>query len=235
MPAPSTAPPDRPRPTAGFVLRSALSPVLLGGLLFGTAGRVDWLAAWICLAVFVASAAAVSLYVWRVNPAVLAARAQKPRFEQRWDRLWVALYAPLPLVMLAVAGLDVGRAAPTPAWAAVAAGAGAIVAGCAVVGWAMGVNRTLFVTVRVERERGHAVEQRGPYRFVRHPYYLGLVLVIVGVAVGLGSLYAAIPGGLAAVLVAIRAHLEDRLLQRELAGYADYARRVRWRLVPGLW
>jgi protein-S-isoprenylcysteine O-methyltransferase Ste14 len=101
--------------------------------------------------------------------------------------------------------------------------------------WAFRVNAFLAEMVRIQNERGHTVCTTGPYRIVRHPMYVGVILTILCVPVLLGSLYALIPAGLIAALFVLRTALEDRTLQAELPGYADYAQTVRWKLVPGVW
>jgi protein-S-isoprenylcysteine O-methyltransferase Ste14 len=101
--------------------------------------------------------------------------------------------------------------------------------------WATAVNRFYGRFVRIQRERGHVVISDGPYRYVRHPGYLGQIVFSVASALALGSLWALIPGGLFAVLLVVRTALEDRTLQAELEGYEAYTRRVRHRLVPRIW
>jgi protein-S-isoprenylcysteine O-methyltransferase Ste14 len=87
----------------------------------------------------------------------------------------------------------------------------------------------------MQTERQHTVVSSGPYRWVRHPGYLGTILMHLGVPFLLGSLWALIPGVLAAAVLVVRTALEDRALHAELPGYTAYAARVRWRLLPGVW
>ena len=89
--------------------------------------------------------------------------------------------------------------------------------------------------IRIQSERGHAVVQHGPYRFVRHPLYASRIVLIIGAALTLGSWIALVPAALIAVLLILRTSLEDRMLTTELPGYREYARHVPERLVPGLW
>ena len=89
--------------------------------------------------------------------------------------------------------------------------------------------------VRIQTDRGHHVIQHGPYRFVRHPGYVGGMALALSSAVALGSLWALIPAGVAASLFVVRTALEDATLQRELPGYAEYAQKVRYRLLPGVY
>ncbi len=142
------------------------------------------------------------------------------------------------IVHLIIAGLDRGRmhwSDTVPPWLQ-AAGFLIIAAGYALVFWAMQVNRFSSSIVRIQSERGQYVVTSGPYAFIRHPAYAAGILIVLASGVALGSWLAA------AFLIAVslpfllyRTITEDRVLQRQLPGYADYARRVRWRLIPGIW
>ena len=101
--------------------------------------------------------------------------------------------------------------------------------------WAMLVNKFFSSLVRLQKERGHIVITGGPYRFVRHPGYTGFGLFILMTPVLLGSLWALVPAGLGIVALIVRTAKEDKFLHKHLEGYADYACRVRNRLVPGVW
>jgi protein-S-isoprenylcysteine O-methyltransferase Ste14 len=101
--------------------------------------------------------------------------------------------------------------------------------------WATSVNRFFSAVVRIQRDRGHTVVSSGPYRLIRHPGYAGAVVTSLATPLLLGSLWALIPAVLAVCLIIIRTALEDRTLQEELEGYHDYAERVRYRLLPGVW
>ena len=101
--------------------------------------------------------------------------------------------------------------------------------------WAMAVNRYFSAVVRIQKDRGHTVVSDGPYRFVRHPAYATGIVSCLATPILLGSLWALIPCGLVAVVTVVRTALEDKTLLDELDGYKDYARRVRYRLLPGAW
>ena len=96
-------------------------------------------------------------------------------------------------------------------------------------------NKFFATTVRIQKERGHTVQTGGPYRFVRHPGYASLLVSYITIPIALGSLWACIPMALLVVNLFLRTALEDRTLQNELGGYKDYAARVRYRLLPGIW
>jgi protein-S-isoprenylcysteine O-methyltransferase Ste14 len=110
-----------------------------------------------------------------------------------------------------------------------------MVAGDAVFVWAMAVNRFFEGFVRIQKERGHRVVAAGPYRFVRHPGYVGSTVMWGGLFLALGSPLALASAASIVAILVLRTALEDRMLQRDLEGYRDYAARVRYRLVPGLW
>ena len=146
----------------------------------------------------------------------------------RWFCLWMGFRL--------VAGLDerFGWAGDLGvAWHV--AGAVALAAGLELSSWAMIANAYFSTAVRIQDERGQRVVSSGPYWFVRHPGYVGLILEAIGVPLLLGSWWALIPGVAGAVCMAIRTSFEDRMLRAELPGYQDYAQRVRYRLVPGIW
>ena len=108
-------------------------------------------------------------------------------------------------------------------------------AGIAVTTWAQAVNRFFEPGVRLQRERGQHVIDSGPYAIVRHPGYVCALMIFAGLALALASWWALIPAAWASAILILRTSREDALLQAELDGYADYARRTRFRLLPGLW
>ena len=101
--------------------------------------------------------------------------------------------------------------------------------------WAESVNRFFEPTVRIQTDRGHRVIDTGPYAIVRHPGYLAAWFFFLGIPLSLGSLWAIIPAIFSCVILVVRTILEDRTLQNELPGYKEYAKRVRYRLLPGIW
>ena len=107
--------------------------------------------------------------------------------------------------------------------------------GYAFASWAMAENRFFSSVVRIQMDRGHEVCDTGPYRLVRHPGYAGSIPPLFGIVLALGSTWALIPAAVATVITLVRTVLEDRTLQEELPGYRDYAKRVPYRLIPGLY
>ena len=101
--------------------------------------------------------------------------------------------------------------------------------------WSMVSNPFFSTAVRIQMDRGQTVATGGPYRFVRHPGYVGGIVHAVGIALALGSLWALIPAGVASFVLLIRTHWEDQTLQEELTGYREYTTRTPYKLLPGVW
>jgi protein-S-isoprenylcysteine O-methyltransferase Ste14 len=209
--------------------------LLQAAILFVSAGRLDWLWAWIFLATYVADVL-VNILFLRDRPEQVAERGSAG-FRQDWDKTislaWAAsLYLLLPLV----AGLDERFGwSPDLSLGVHLLGWAGFALGLALFSWAMIANAYFSTVVREQDDRGHSVCTSGPYRAMRHPGYAGAVLQGLAAPLLLGSLWALVPGLLAGAMMVWRTALEDRLLQAELPGYADYARRVRHRLLPGIW
>jgi len=211
-------------------------PLLLGALLFLPAGSMSWTAGWVFLLVLFTALAVSAVVLQRVNPTIFRARSRFQPGTKLWDKRLLAFLLPSALVVLPVAALDAGRFrwSVLPAWA-IAAGYLVFLAGFALTAWAQAVNEFFEPGVRIQSERHQHVIDTGPYAVIRHPGYIAGMLLFAGVALSLGSLWALIPAVLASVAIIVRTAWEDRLLRAELPGYQDYARRIRWRLVPGLW
>jgi len=162
---------------------------------------------------------------------------EKIQSAKAWDKVLAPLMA-LSVVfpMVIVAGLDHRRGwSPVfPLWLIVL-GFILISLGYAFATWALVENRFFSSTVRIQTDRGHVVCDSGPYRIVRHPGYAGNILPLLGIVLALGSVWTLIPAVVALIITVIRTTLEDRTLQDELPGYRDYAGRVRYRLIPGLY
>jgi protein-S-isoprenylcysteine O-methyltransferase Ste14 len=208
---------------------------LMGGSLFGAAGRVDWSEAWAFLAVL--GAFIVAAFVL-IDPDTIRERAAPGPGTQGADARLASLGGLLlyPGTMI-VAGLDAGRfgwSLPLHAVVEVAGLAG-FVLGYGFAFWAMWTNPFFATFVRIQEDRGHRVVSEGPYAWVRHPGYAGTLFAHAVLPLALGSLWALVPAWLGCALFVVRTAGEDRTLTRELPGYDDYRRKVRWKLVPGLW
>ena len=219
-----------------YVLDQILGVVGVGVALFWSAGRLNWWPAWAAIAVWSATFAAMDVLLLRFNPDLMAERLAPPRGAKSWDRAILSILRLTQLVRYVLAGLDqrYGWTGGFPL-AAHIAGLTACVLGHALLTWAMVSNAFFSQIVRIQSDRGHVVARDGPYRFVRHPAYVGMILFELGMPTLLASWWSMAASGLCASLLILRTALEDHTLQTELGGYVDYARRVRYRLVPSIW
>jgi protein-S-isoprenylcysteine O-methyltransferase Ste14 len=219
-----------------WIVKNALAVVIVGASIFWAAGRVEWIWGWVFEALLVVNfVAMVALFIPR-RPELLAERSGLQQGTKKWDLVLAPLTAYGTVVTAIVAALDVRFA-----WSA-GFGVGVhllgfalVAASFAVVLLAMLSNPFFAATVRIQTERGHNVANAGPYRFVRHPGYAGILLFHAGMPALLGSAWAyiATSGGILALIV--RTALEDGTLRRELPGYPEYMARVRYRLIPRIW
>jgi protein-S-isoprenylcysteine O-methyltransferase Ste14 len=215
------------------VIQLASTLVILAASLFLSSGRLDWGMAWAYLGLYVGMIVATGLVIERD---LIAERARVGEGTKDWDRvlgsLSMLLVTPGALI---VAGLDERFGWSQIALAVQIVAIGFVILGSALTVWAMASNKFFSSTVRIQKERGHAVVSDGPYGLVRHPGYLAWCISAPAIPLMLGSLWALIPGLLGMCALVIRTSLEDRTLREELPGYQNYARRVRYRLLPGLW
>lgn len=171
------------------------------------------------------------------SPEMLNERGRMGEDTEGGDKILLLFIFLANLVLLPVAaGLDNGRLnlAPLPGgW--LYAGAALQLAGSGIVLWAMLENPFFEGTMRLQKERGQRVVSRGPYRYLRHPGYLGMVINTLPLPLITGSRVALLPAFLAIALIVIRTRLEDRQLLEQLPGYRDYSRKTRYRLLPPLW
>jgi protein-S-isoprenylcysteine O-methyltransferase Ste14 len=173
------------------------------------------------------------------HPGLMAERQNIESIQnaKAWDKVLAPLMAvSIGFPMVVVAGPDhrFDWSSEFPLWLIVI-GFILISFGYAFGAWALAENRFFSSVVRIQTDRGHVVCDSGPYRFVRHPGYAGNVLALYGIVLALGSAWTLIPAAVASIITLIRTVLEDQTLQEELPGYRDYARRVRFRLIPGVY
>lgn len=201
-------------------------------------GDWRWWQAWVVLALYASSFAISRIIMARRHPDLLAERARflaQPGTKS-WDKTLVPWLGVLSLVQLVVPALD-HRIGWTQAWPAAWQwiGLALLIIGYSISSWAPVVNRFFTGTVRIQQDRGQYVVDTGPYRVVRHPGYAGALLGYLGIPLFLGSSWGLLPAAALIALMTTRTALEDRMLHAELPGYAEYAQRTRFRLLPGIW
>jgi protein-S-isoprenylcysteine O-methyltransferase Ste14 len=213
-----------------------MSFVTWGGLLFLSAGSIAWLRGWLHIWLWVVTFAINAVVLLMLNRDVLSARLEFKWSSERADTVLLMLFLLVTLAVPVVAGLDAVRYGWTlvPFWT-VYLGIPLHAAGDALLLWTMVVNPFLEKVVRVQTERGHYVITTGPYAIVRHPMYLGVILMFLAVPLVLGSAWTFAPVTAMTLLLMVRTVLEERLLCRDLPGYEEYMSKTRWRIVPGLW
>lgn len=222
---------------ARALIRFGMLLVLFPAILFGSAGTLDWPMGWAYIIVSLAFVVGGRIVLVRRSPDLALERARSGKGAKEWDKPLVMLVAVIgPLAALVVAGLDhrFGWSPDIPLGVQVAALALTALATLFST-WAMLENRFFSGIVRIQKERGHHVIDTGPYRFVRHPGYLGGVIANLAGPLALGSLWALVAGVLLIAVTVYRTWREDHTLQEELDGYREYAQRVRYRLLPGVW
>ena len=218
------------------IVRLLAGTAILCLILFGTAGRVNWLGAWAFVALFFLFLLFALVWGTRNAPELLDERAKPGGNVKSWDKVIMRIYSLVLISLFVVAALDAGRfrwSHMTAVWQ-VMGGAIFLLSG-SVIFWCMKTNAFLSARARIQDDRGQTVVQDGPYQYVRHPMYIGIMVLMPGVALLLGSWWALAPAGVIAILFVIRTALEDKMLRAELPGYQEYASKVRYRLVVGVW
>jgi protein-S-isoprenylcysteine O-methyltransferase Ste14 len=201
------------------------------------AGRFDLPRAWIYFIALFVCFVTTTILIARFNPELLIHRLKKHSGTKTWDQVLMRLtnlfgvYFPI-----IIAGLDTGRYQ----WSSIdprfmILGLVLLFAGNSLTAWAMVKNTHFEPVVRIQGDRSHQVVSDGPYRFVRHPGYLGGLLFYFSTPLILGSAYAFIPAAIGTVLITLRTALEDRTLRKELSGYHQFAEHTRYRLLPLIW
>jgi protein-S-isoprenylcysteine O-methyltransferase Ste14 len=217
------------------IVQVLVSILLIGALLFLSAGRLDWLWGWLFLAAFFLLILA-SAVVMGKSPDLINERGRRAENIKGWDKVLMGTYSLVLFTVPVIAGLDAVRCE----WSAMPLALhliGVVLAIPAMIMplWAMSANAYLSTMVRIQDDRGQQVVTTGPYRYVRHPMYVGTIFFGLCIPLFLGSWWTFIPCGLIVAMFIVRTALEDRTLREELPGYAEYAQRVRYRLLPGVW
>jgi protein-S-isoprenylcysteine O-methyltransferase Ste14 len=216
------------------LLKIGIFILVSAAVFFLCAGRLNLVMAWIYIAMVLVNTSITSLIM---NPELIIERSEIKKDTKSWDILPAILIGRVgPLVILIVAGLDVrfgwsqqfSLVLQIVAW-------GIAILGLLVTDWAVVSNKFFSGVVRIQKERGHTVVTSGPYRYIRHPGYVGAILHNIATPVILSSLWALIPAVLVVCITIIRTVFEDRTLQEELDGYKLYTKRVRYRLLPNIW
>jgi protein-S-isoprenylcysteine O-methyltransferase Ste14 len=225
----------------GLIIRAITQaitlPFLLLVVLFFPAGTVNWPMAWAFLILYLGGMLFINLWLAARHPGLARERLIIPRASEKWDLRLIGFVNFLLLAILfPLSGWDhrYGWSPAIPLSASITA----LLLFAAMFGfmaWSMSVNGFFSSAVRLQSDRGQSVATEGPYRRLRHPGYLAMILQFLAIPVTLGSLWALIPAFAIGAVYVYRTLLEDKFLLEKLPGYAEYADRVRFRLIPGVW
>jgi len=212
---------------------------LFGSLLalfFVSAGTFNWAEAWLFLFLYAVAVTGMVVWMKKNAPELLKERTSRKKDAKTWDKIIMIIYTFLVMAMIAVASFDAVRYQ----WSHVPLGVRVLGFLCFIpaymlIFWTMTQNRYLSDVVRIQEDRGHEVCTTGPYRYVRHPMYVGVIIFVLCLPLALGSYFALFFSVPIIFVFLIRTSLEDNTLQKELPGYKEYAEEVRYRLIPGLW
>ncbi len=205
-------------------------------ILFLSVWKWDWWNAWAYLGEYLAFLIFNVFVLLPHHKELVEERSQIGDGAKIWDKVIGGIGALGGLFILILAGLDERFGWPGGIRPEVQVAAFVLLGlSYPLFTWAMVSNKFFSTIVRIQKDRGHIVQTGGPYRFVRHPGYASLLVSYLMIPIALGSLWAVIPTFVLVVNLFVRTALEDRTLQNELAGYQEYAGRVRYRLIPGVW
>jgi len=215
------------------ILFGLIPVIIMGAILFVSAGTIFWPAAWLILLVMFSATTIVTAIC---HTDLITERMQKQAGAKEYDQKLVRLLNLIGLLPLLVAGLDFRFGwSGQISFSLQATAFIMFLLGYSTFSWALLSNRFFSLIVRVQSEKGHHPVTNGPYRFVRHPGYLGFIVIVLTQPVILGSVWAVIPAVVTVGLIVCRTALEDGTLELELEGYEEYTHQVRYRLVPGIW
>ena len=215
------------------LVQVSMSVIITAIILIVSAGRIKWIYAWIYI---LASLLVIIINAFIFPSELISERGRKKENVEKWDRLisgfiiipWLALYI--------ISGLDIrfGWSPDLALWIHIT-GLITFILGNAFVSWAMIANIYFSTSVRIQYDRGHTVSSGGPYRYIRHPGYLGMIIYLLSTPIILGSFWALVPAIMTVILFIIRTSFEDNTLKNKLEGYKEYAERVKYRLISGVW
>jgi len=220
-------------------IRLGVAYLLIPLILLICGGDLGWWQAWLYSLLILVAGIGGRVWAEQRHPGLLAERQNIENIKnaKAWDKVLAPLMAvSVGYTLVFVAGLDhrYDWSSEFPIWLIVT-GFILISLGYAFAAWALAENRFFSSVVRIQTDRGHVVCDSGPYRFVRHPGYAGNILALFGIVLALGSVWTLIPAVVASIIAVTRTVLEDQTLQNELPGYRDYARRIRYRLIPWIY
>src|SRR5258708_6335526 len=220
-----------------LVVQAVVFFVLFAAALFLPAGTLSWLAGWIYLILFFAFFLGTTAWLVRYRPGLAQERTQLSTTDQRgWDKIIFPLLLIAPFACLIFISLDAGRFhwSSVPLWVQ-AAGALLLLYSFYLIFIAFRENSYASPVVRIQADRGQTVISSGPYQYVRHPMYSGMVVFAIATPLLLGSWYGILAELIFLAVLGRRTVLEERMLLQELPDYSAYKAKVKYRLIPYVW
>lgn len=205
-------------------------------IMFLAAGKINYLEGWIFFVVSIFGLL-INIVTTKNNNELISERSNPGANMQSWDKKILEFLAILTILSYIVAGLDSGRfnwSHPFD-FRITLLGILLTITGQTIFAVAKYQNNFFSSVARIQTERNHAVCNRGLYKFIRHPGYLGMILSWMGFPLILNSIYSSIPVVLAIILLIIRTHLEDKFLSKELLGYKEYLKKTKYKILPYIW
>jgi len=210
---------------------------LMAAALFIPAGTLRWTAGWVFFGSFFLFFVGVSIWLYSYNPSLAIERMRLGGSNQQgWDRILFPFMFTSPLAWLVLSSLDAARFhwSHVPSWVEVIGGLLMLIS-FYLFFLTFRENSYLSPTARVQKDRGQKVISTGPYAYIRHPMYFAFIPFMVGTPLMLGSWFGAAFGVVFMILPARRALLEERMLLKNLDGYEQYMKKVKYRLIPYVW
>lgn len=217
-----------------LILKSLTFIILIIVVVFISAGRLDYWQGWAYVGLNIVF---LLLAYLTLSSDLIQERLEPEKGVEKWDRLLQKVSIPVFLVILIISTLDGGRFhwhPQIPSYITIV-GIFFYIIGQAIFLWAKNVNKFFSAVVRIQKDRGQTVCKEGPYRYIRHPGYLGSLIYLSVTPLVLGSFWGLILVIIPFILLLIRTNLEDDTLKKELDGYTEYAREVQYKILPGIW
>lgn len=215
------------------LIQTVLTLLFQGIILFLSAWTIKWIWAWI----FILTGVLILIINMVVIPSeVIEERGRKKENVKKWDKILTTINSFPYIGIYILSGLDYRFNWSINFNISIhITGLLFFILGAMIFTWSMISNKFFSTMVRIQTEREHQVATTGPYKVIRHPGYVGFILMSLATPISLGSLYGLIMSGFVVVILIIRTALEDRTLKNELTGYLEYSKKVKYRLVPFIW
>jgi len=219
-----------------LVIKSFFIFIFIIALTFLSAGRINYWQGWVFNGLNILFVL-LTYYTLSDKTDLIKERLKPGEGMKSWDKIYYILTTPIFFFVLILSAFDVGRYNWSPILPLYFVIIGIIlyIIGQIIVLWAKRTNKFFSSVVRIQKERGHTVCKDGPYSYVRHPGYVGGIIYTLAFPLVLGSFWGLAINLLILIPVVIRTYLEDKTLQKELDGYLEYTKEVKYRLLPRIW